>query len=390
MFRSPGAMAHAVVPSTAHAVTRRVACVGLAALVVAAAAAVALVRSAAFAAGTCDRSATTSTFASEVSAATAGQTICLASGNYGTWSGTNKQVTIRAATGAAPSMHYSFGSGDAGFTLDGITGMGGAITAGAHDITIRNSTFTTHATFDGLANSNILFDHNTHNNINSPSGAPNARLGFYWGSSTPSGVTIENSTMAGGDADGVHTGVAVNVLNNTFTNLCDQGGNHTDNIQFEGAVGGRIADNYITASCTTQGITSFDSGTNGVVIEDNVIDINRPWGIEFYSDRNSIIRHNTVRWYADANCEYTGAQCGQISLDHKSTDPAGSGTQVYDNIANISIANGSTTSRNDHNQNGNTILYQGPTTQWAGYKLASTSAGRNAASDGLDVGARSG
>ena len=105
--------------------------------------------------------------------------------------------------------------------------------------------------------------------------------------------------MTGGDSDGVHTGVAVNVLNNEFRDLCDKGGNHTDNIQYEGTV--------------------------GVLIEDNVIDIKRAWGIEFYSDRNSIIRHNAAVWRADSNCTYTGQQCGQISLDHKTADPAGSG-----------------------------------------------------------------
>ena len=336
----------------------------------------------------CDRNATPSTFGSEVSAASAGQTICLASGTYGTWQGTNKAITILAASGASPSMRYSFTSGDAGFTMDGMTGMGGSITNGARDITIRNSTFNTHATFDGLANSNILFDRNTHNNINSPSGSPNARLGLYWGSSTPSGLTIQNSTMTGGDSDGVHTGVGVNVLNNTFTNICDQGGNHTDNVQFEGAVGGRIAGNYVKATCTTQGITSYDGGTNGVIIEDNVVDISRPWGIEFYADKNSIIRHNTLRYYADANCDYGGMSCGQIALDRKSSDPAGTGTQVYDNVATVSINNGSTASRNDHNQNGATIKYTGPMTTWAGYKLASDSAGRAAASDGQNLGAR--
>ena len=336
--------------------------------------------------GSCDRNATPSTFGSEVSAASAGQTICLASGSYGTWQGTNKAITIRAAGGAPPSMRYSFTTGDSGFTLDGMTGMGGSITNGARDITIRNSTFTTHATFDGLANSNILFDRNTHNNINSPSGAPNARLGLYWGSSTPSGLTIQNSAMSGGDSDGVHTGVAVNVLDNTFTNLCDQGGNHTDNVQFEGAVGGRIAGNYVTATCTTQGIASYDGGTNGVIIEDNVIDIRRSWGIEFYADRNSIIRHNTVRYYGPG-C-YGSAACGYIDINRKSADPAGSGTQVYDNVALVSVQNGSTVSRNDHNQNGASIKYAGPTTSWAGYRLASDSAGRGAGSDGLDLGAR--
>jgi parallel beta-helix repeat protein len=270
--------------------------------------------------------------------------------------------------------------------LDGMTGMGGSITAGAHDITIRDSTFTTHATFDGLANSNILFDHNTHNNINSPAGDPNARLGFYWSSSTPSGVTIENSTMQGGDSDGVHTGVAVNVIDNTFSNLCDTGGNHTDAIQFEGAVGGLIKGNYVHATCTTQGITSYDGGTNGVTIEDNVIDITRAWGIEFYSDKNSIIRHNTVRYYGPG-C-YSNSPCGYISLDRKTEDPAGTGTQVYDNIAMISIGDGSTAGRNDHNLNNALVTYVGPMTTYAGYKLTPISAGHAAADDGLDLGAR--
>ena len=65
----------------------------------------------------CDRNATTSSFASEVSAASAGQTICLASGSYGTWQGTNKAITIRAAAGATASMCYAFTTGDSGFTL---------------------------------------------------------------------------------------------------------------------------------------------------------------------------------------------------------------------------------------------------------------------------------
>src|SRR5262249_47863205 len=121
-------------------------------------------------AAVCDRSATPSTLASQVTAATAGQTICLASGSYGTWSGTNKAITLKAADGATASMRYAFTTGDSGFTLDGLSGMGGTITNGAHDITIKNSTFTSHAVFDGLANSNILFDHNTHNNINTGSG----------------------------------------------------------------------------------------------------------------------------------------------------------------------------------------------------------------------------
>jgi hypothetical protein len=92
----------------------------------------------------------------------------------------------------------------------------------------------------------------------------------------------------------------------------------------------------------------------------------------------------------DAPGCYAGSPCGYIALDRKSSDPAGGATQVYDNIAMVAIGGGSTTSRNDHNQDGTDMKDQRPTTQWSGYKLASDSAGRNAASAGHAVGARIG
>jgi hypothetical protein len=90
----------------------------------------------------CDRSASPSTLATQVSAATAGQTICLAAGDYGTWSGTNKAVTLYADSGVTATMKVNFGAGDSGFTLDGLSGMGGTVTDGAANFTIRNSVFT--------------------------------------------------------------------------------------------------------------------------------------------------------------------------------------------------------------------------------------------------------
>jgi hypothetical protein len=350
----------------------------------------------------CDLNATPSNFATQVSAASAGQTICLASGSYGTWTGTNKAITIKAASGASPQMQYNFTTGDSGFTLDGMTNMSGSITYGANNITVKNSTFTSYATFDQLTNSNIVFDHNTHNNIDSPVGAPNARLSFGWGSATPSGVTIQNSLLQGGDSDGVHTGVALNVINNEFADIC-QGVdvNHTDEMQFEGSIGGVVRGNYFhgTACSENQALTSFDSGTVGVLIEDNVIDSPRPWGLEYYSDKNSIIRHNTIVYHPDAQCEYNNLECGQIDIEHKPVNPPTSGTQIYDNLVTSINLSDATGVRNDHNMyrsgapSGNTTgtpIYVGgsnPTT-YAGFALASNSPGKGAASDGTDVGAR--
>jgi hypothetical protein len=348
----------------------------------------------------CDRSATPATFSSQLSASGGGDVVCLQSGDYGTWSGTGKAITVRAASGQTPRMRIDFSSGDAGFTLDGVTSAGGSITNGARDITIRNSTFTGHLRFDGLANSDILLDHNTHNDIDSPNGAPNARLGFYWSSSTPSGVTIANSLMAGGDSDGVHTGVGVNVIGNEFRDILADGPNHTDNIQFEGgSAGSVIRGNWVhqTVGGETQGITAYDR-LAGVTIEDNVVDIRRAWGIEVYSDQGSTIRHNTLPYRAPG-C-YGGSPCGQIDINRKSQDPAGSGTVVTDNVATgISVSNGSTVARRTGNLLrqgaapgdilGVPVFAGGPApSSYAGFRLAAGSPGLLAASDGLAAGIR--
>jgi hypothetical protein len=316
----------------------------------------------------------------------------LASGNYGTWTGTNKAITIAAASGASPQMRVNFGSGAANFTLNGMTGMGGNISS-ANNVTIQNSTFTDSLDLEG-DNNNVVLDHNTHNWGAVYNGGINGKLFFANSNSGTVGspsITIKNSEIRNGDLDGIHIGGGSGylILNNTFDNLCDVGTNHTDNIQFQGGSGTRIAGNYVhmAPSCSGQGITSFDSGTVGVIIENNVVDIHRPWGIELYSDRDSIVRHNTVVWKPDSECDFTGIQCGQIDIDRKSADPAGTGTQVYDNITtNVSFTNGSSGSAH-HNVSGQKAVYVGPFTSYDGFLLAANSpVGKNAASDGTDAG----
>jgi hypothetical protein len=351
---------------------------------------------------TCDLNATPSNFVAQVSGAATGQTICLASGDYGTFQGTNKAITIKRADGATPTMRISFGSGDSGFTLDGMAGMGGTLASGVSGVTVKNSAFNTCTNFGGSM-TNVVFDSNTHININATCG--NSRLGLG-----ASGVTVRNSLMQGGDADGAFIS-ANNVLveNNRFINICDgPTGNHADGLQFADPNGwptpGDSGNNYGYNAVVrhnffqfndcnngyAQGLTSYDSGTQGALIEDNVIDTTRPWGIELYSDDGSIVRHNTVRYYPDSQCGFSGLVCGQIDLRRKTEhiDAAGSGTQVYDNVGIVSLAEGSTTARNDHNVSGALVTYVGPLNAWDGFHIADGSAGKNAASDGLDVGIR--
>jgi hypothetical protein len=356
----------------------------------------------------CTQHVTTSSFASTFSSAGAGAVLCLAPGNYGTFTGSAKAapgVTITAdpSTGGTQT-NVIFGhvsdTNASWITMDTATVGGASINSPANNLTFRNIYWSSFVDFENLQNANVLFDHDQFTwGGKCDTGSDNGLLEDHYGASGLSGVTVQYSAFANSDCDGVHTGVALNVVSNTFTNLCDQNTNHTDNIQFQGALGGRIAANYIheSLSCTTQGITSYDGGTTGVLIEDNVVDIGRPWGIEYYADVNSIIRHNTVV-YRGSGCEY-GDACGYISLDCKPSEyscpnQAGYGTQVYDNLATVVTGDGATAGRNDHNMSAQTVTYQGGSNPppnggfpaFSGYLLAPGSTGKGAADDGSDLG----
>jgi hypothetical protein len=211
-------------------------------------------------------------------------------------------------------------------------------------------------------------------------------------------LTISNSLLAGGDSDGVQSGVGVNVINNEFRDIRESGGtNHTDNVQLLGAAGSVIRGNWVHASgnVTTQGIAAYD-GLRSSLIEHNVVDIPRAWGIEVYADQGSTIRHNTLP-YRPPGC-YGGSPCGMIDVNRKSQDPAGSGTVVVDNVATgVTVMNGSTVAARHHNllrQNSaagdllGTPAFAGGAspTSYAGYALAAGSPGKRAASDGTDIG----
>ena len=54
-----------------------------------------------------------------MSAAVNGQTVCLAAGDYGTWAGTTKAITIAPEPGASPSLNFDFRADAANFTING-------------------------------------------------------------------------------------------------------------------------------------------------------------------------------------------------------------------------------------------------------------------------------
>ena len=50
-----------------------------------------------------------------------------------------------------------------------------------------------------------------------------ARVHLSYSSETPSGVTIKDSLFDGGNADGIQTGVGVNIIGNEFRNIHETG-----------------------------------------------------------------------------------------------------------------------------------------------------------------------
>ncbi len=349
------------------------------------------------AAAACAYTATPSNLASVFSSAAGGKTICLAAGSYGTFTGGSKssEVTLRPQTGASVSIELDFVSSK-NIRVEGMTITGASLRNSTKNITITGCTFTGFAIIDGVANANILLDGNTHLNIMTCASCFGGRVQLPYSSTTPSGVTIQNSLLKGGNADGIQAGAPLKIINNELADIRETGPSdpaHTDAIQLFGT-GTLVQGNYIH-DCA-DGIVAYD-GIDHAIIEDNVIDlVDGRFGIELYSDDSSLVRHNTLK--NGTGCGY--GPCGQILLDHKSSDPPGKGTVIVDNIATIIMAsNGSTWAQRHHNllpsgaasgdlTGAPTYVGGAAPKSWSGYKLAGGSVGKGGASDGLDVGIR--
>jgi Bacterial TSP3 repeat len=343
----------------------------------------------------CNADADPGSFGDKLGSLHAGQTLCLAAGDYGTFSGAHApdRVTIGARPGTAATMEVNF-NGAHDITLDGLTIDGAHLLDATRNITIRNSRFTDFTTINGVRDANILLDHNTHLNMDTGPGTPPARVHLSYGCDHPSGVTVRDSLFAGGDADGIQAGCGVNIIHNVFRDIQYRGSNHTDAIQLVGAGGSVVRGNYFKNTYT--GIVAYD-GVEHALIEDNALDVDdRGAAIELYSDDGSVVRHNTLRFYG-GHCWYN-EPCGQIAIDRKPQDDAGHGTVVDDNIAtDITVNNGSSIAVRRNN-----LLHRGARggdrrgsprftggsdpPSFAGFRLKPGSPGRGAASDGRDVG----
>lgn len=387
---------------------------------------------------TCNQTAANSAgLASAITAASNGQTICLtAATSYGSFTGTNKTVTIIAQSGTgtaspvnATMTDVTLGSGDSGFTLDGgrssfgSTGLtvGSMDINGASNLTVKNTAFSGRFGASGASTDGIVIDGNTFDwaaNSTVDATTPyKVSLDSLTGTIASPAVTFQNNSVDNGDYDGIHIGgdgvSGLKILSNSLENICASGPNHTDILQFDNIDPGAseivIDGNLLrSTSCFTQGMTSYDAGTAGVTITDNVVDIgDHGAGIELWGDGNttnvgSTIQHNTVVYHPSCFAD-GGNGCGQILMTSKlGGDPAGVNTHVFDNVATlIEFESGLATGTQDHNLcrisgcTGTGTVTGSPTftggstpTSYTDYCLTSGSAGHNAASDGVDMGIR--
>lgn len=374
-------------------------------------------------AATCDLNASTSNLSAQIAAAQPGQTVCLASGSYGTVTGAAKPgpapVTIAPAPGAGVDMTVAF-NGASNIVVTGVTLDNATLQGSTHDVTLSYSTVASSGqiaiyTDQMTATSHIVIDHDTLVNQSCGTGLQ-GRIDVQDvgpNNSNPVGLTISNNYLSGGTADGVRldAGSGIQVLNNTFTQFLDQDPCHTDAIQIYGSAshiimkGNFFYDQQNTAGCS---LGMWDGGDHNL-FEDNVVAGNPNNGcygaVDLLDDNSSTVIHNV---FAYGGC-LPHNPCGEVTLGGKSGQGAGSGTLIRDNIM-TDIANGdgglNAKFSEDHNlcRNGcgGTVGDTGPGTgdlkgspqfvggstpsTFAGFALAPGSPGIGAASDGTNIG----
>ena len=308
-------------------------------------------------------------------------------------------MTVRPQPGATAGMALDFAPA-VNVRVDGVTVTSANIAGRSRNLTIANSKFTGIAVVDAeqMVNANVVFDGNTHADIDTSTSWYPGRLHIEGNSGRPSGVVVSNSVFSGGNSDGVRADAdGIEIRGNEFFGLRDEDPFHTDPIQIYGGTRIAIRGNYFHDLHVAAAIMMADGGTHNVV-ENNVI---APGGhtypLTWYSDDGSIIRHNT---FVDGTCDF-GKRCGIINLGAKPGARMGHGTIIRDNVLGGIGYPGRDPDRifsAEHNLSRDPIpgahniiglpTYVGPPRRHSGYRLAAGSLGEDAASDGTDSGIR--
>jgi hypothetical protein len=354
------------------------------------------------AASTCDRTATSSeSLSSKFRAAKAGETVCLASGSYGTFRGGTKPgtVTVRAQPGASASLALKFNSAK-NIRVQGVTIREGFLTGGTRNVTIAHSRFTGIVIIDQKTpRPHIVLNRNTHINIPGATDDYTSRVHLE-----APGVVVKNSLFSGGSSDGIRVGDAphTRIIGNEFTAFDNVDPLHTDPIQFYGEGAGTIVRrNWFHDMVDVSALIMMADGGGPHVIEGNVFGPggNHTFSMTWNSDNGSVIRHNT---FVHGDCDFN-VPCGTLNLGYKPEDDRGRGTVIQDNILTRIWSDGNGEGggtamfSTSHNLiRGGRLMgpgdvrgaprYVGPPTAFRGYRLARGSRGKGNASDGTDRG----
>jgi hypothetical protein len=351
------------------------------------------------AASAADRHATASTFASTFSAAQGGDTIYLAAGSYGTFTGATKAstVTIKPESGAAVTITPNF-NGASNIKLDGVTANGVNIAGTSKNITISNTKITGMSLVNAstMSNAGILFDHDTFDNISACSTCYEGRLTVRGNNNTSAvGVAVTNSHFGnGGGSDGVQIiGDAYGVKigpGNTFSGI-KQGSYaaHVDSIQLYGSRSTQIVGNYFYNNDVV--IMAPDGGTNEYIANNVMIGSGYVPAVQLGSHNGTQVVHNTIKDIQIQTGSKVGAKAGvnvnvsnNVFASGASTSPAG-GSGCPGCPVTYNLFAGSTSGTNAIK--GTPVFTGGsaPTT-YAGYALAAGSPGKANAGDGKDRG----
>lgn len=287
--------------------------------------------------------ATPGNLGSVVAKAHGGDTILLASGDYGTFAGSAMKatVTIKAARGTRATIQLEL-SKAAHLRFEGLTIAGAKMRAPTHDITIARSRFTAAAEIDAtqMVGADIVLDRDVFSGIDVCSDCSEGRVTIHGreGQQRPVGVTVQNSLFdGGGNSDGIQVGAyGVRVLHNEFTGIHMVDATHTDAIQLYGQSHTIIRGNYIHDAAS--GIMAPD-GTSHELIEQNVIRTDgRPSAITLGSDDSSIVRRNTL---PGGSCDYHQS-CGILTVGAGNSGVPSRGTVVEDNLlGGLTVSGGS-------------------------------------------------
>lgn len=277
--------------------------------------------------------ATPETFERVFKSANAGDTIALAGGSYGTFTGAQKSgpVTVTAEEGARVRMAVAF-DGAANITIDGLTLTGMDLTGETRDVTIRNARFTGMSLInaESMTDAGIVLERDTFAGIDKCDGCYEGRLTITGDSGAPAGIVVRDSTFGpGGLSDGIlNGGHGVQIIGNRFSGLLggSADGVHIDAIQLYGSRATLIKDNRIED--VAAGIMAPDGATREI-IEGNVIAPGEyPYGILLGGDDGSVIRDNDLP--AAGACAYD-KPCGTLVIDADKEGTPSRGTIVEGN-----------------------------------------------------------